>query len=488
MKLPHISCTIFVPQGYFSHEGYLSGLTLNKNHTSLLPEYRRVLRFYGYDVGLAPGNGFPPTTSTTTTTTTTTTMSTANEDVSSTMDMTETMTTMEPRGMVTESNDMTGSTAVTYTTALSATETVKELDTTAEQDFIPTAATSQEAGIMLITMDIPRQSTTMPKPSDDDITTAGESTTLSTSDAASGYEQASSLLSTSITSPASPIDDEGASTSAEMTSIAVQGKVPEESAPTVPQETTEQQTHTAEPTEQQTHTAEPTEQQTHTAEPTEQQTELTALMEQPTEMVAGTEKPIEITALTEETTETVTPTEQPTETSPTGTVLQTVQTTGTVAQTEQTGTVVPTEQPVGMETLTEEQTETDTSTEEPTEKMTVLPVTNITDAIPDSATEHVVSTETDTTESTVPDRDVLIQSTNGISEPKTILSTPLPLAHNLLNPTQHENSTLMASKRTTRSIEGKVLFVSVILLCIFCHKVQILFVQSCLQLKIFKHK
>lgn len=459
MILSHISYTTFVPQGYFSHEGYLSGLTLNKNHTSLLPEYRRVLRFYGYDVGLASGNTFPPTTSTTTTTTTTTTtMSTTNEDVSSTMDTTETMTTMEPKGMVTESNDVTGSTAVTYTTALSATETVKELDTTTEQDSISTAATSLEAGITLVTLNIPGQSTTLPTPPGDDITIAGESTTLLTSDAASGNEQASSLLSASITSPASPTDDEGMSTSAEITSSAVQGKVPEESAPTVPQETTEQQTQTA--------------------EPTEQQIELTALMEQSTEIVSGTEKPTEIMALTEETTETVTPTEQ-TETSPMGTVLQTVQATGMVAQTEQTGTVVPTEQPTGMETLTEEQTEMETLTEEPTGKMTVLPVTNIADnAVPDNATEHVVSTEIDTRESTVPDTDVLIQSTNGISEPETILSTPLPLAHNLPNPTQHENSTLMSSKRTTRSIEGKVLFVSVILHCLFCHEIQILFVKN----------
>jgi len=368
------------------------------------------------------------------------------------------MTTMEPKGMVTESNDVTGSTAVTYTTALSMTETVKELDTTTEQDLIPTAATSLEAGITLVTLNIPSQSTTLPTPSGDDITTADESTNLLTSDAASGNEQASSLLSASITSPASPTDDEGVSTSAEITSIAVLGNVPEESAPTAPQETTERQTQTA--------------------EPTEQQTELTALMEQPTETVTGTEKPTEIMALTEETTETVTPTEQQTETSPMGTVLQTVQATGTVAQTEQTGTVVPTEQSTGMETLTEEQTEMETSTEEPTGKMTVLPVTNIDNTIPDNATEHVVSTETDTRESTVPDRDVLIQSTNGISEPKTILSTPLPLAYNLPNPTQHENSILMSSKRTTRSIEGKVLFVSVILLCLFCHEIQVLFVKN----------
>jgi hypothetical protein len=358
--------------------------------------------------------------------------------------------------MVTESNDMTGSTAVTYTTALSA--TVNELDTTAEQDSISTAATSPEGGITLITQNIPRQSTTSPKPSGDDITTAGEFTTLLISDTASENEKASSLLSAFITSTASPMVDEGVSTSTEITSITVQGKVPEESAPTVPQETTEQQT------------------------------ELRTLTEQPTEMVAGTEKPTEIMAVTEEITETVTPTEQQTKTSPTGTVLQTVQATETVAQTEQTGTMVPTEQPTGIETLTEEQTETETSTEEPTGKMTVLPVTNITDkAIPDNATEHVVSTETDTRESTVPDRDVLILSTNRISEPKTIPSTPLPLAHNLPNPTQHENSTMMSSKRTTRSIEGKVLFVSVILLCLFCHEIQVLFVHCCLQLKIFKH-
>jgi hypothetical protein len=340
---------------------------------------------------------------------------------------------MEPKGIVTESNDMTGSTAVTYTTAISATETVQEPDTTKEQDLIPTTTTSPDAGLTFITLNTPHQSTTSPTPSGDDIATVGESTTLLTSDAASGNEQASSMLSAPITSPLSPMDDEGVSTPAEITSATVSAKVPEESAPTIPQETTEQQTHTAEPTEQ------------------------PAPMEQPTEMVAGTKKSTQITALTEEITETVTPTEQQTETiSPMVTILQTLQT-ETVAQTEQTGTVVPTEQPTGMGTLTEEQTEMETLTKEPTERMTVLPVTNITDnTVPDNATEHFVSMETDTEESTVPDRDVLIRSTNSISEPEMILTTPLPLAHNLPNPT-HENSTLMSSKRTTRSIEGKVI-------------------------------
>jgi hypothetical protein len=340
--------------------------------------------------------------------------------------------------MVTDSNDMTGSTAVAYTTILPATETVQEPDTTKEQDLIPTTTTSPDGGLTFITLNTPHQNTTSPTPSGDDITTAGESITLLTSDAASGNEQASSLLSAPITSPLSPMDDDGVSTPAEITSATVSAKVPEESAPTISQETTEQHTHTA--------------------EPTEQPAELTTPMEQPTEMVAGTEKSTQIVVLTEEITETVTPTEQQTETiSPMETILQTLQTTETVAQTEQTGTVVPTEQPTGMGTLREEQTEMETLTEEPTERMTVLPVTNITDnTIPDNATEHVVSMETDTEESTVSDRDVLIRSTNSISEPEMILTTPLPLTHNLPNPT-HENSTLMSSKRTTRSIEGKVI-------------------------------
>ncbi|XP_034231699.1 uncharacterized protein LOC117639864 [Thrips palmi] len=37
-------------RSYFSHEGYLSGVTLSQSRTALLPEFRRVLRFYGYDV------------------------------------------------------------------------------------------------------------------------------------------------------------------------------------------------------------------------------------------------------------------------------------------------------------------------------------------------------------------------------------------------------------------------------------------------------
>lgn len=40
-------------QSYFSHEGYLSGVTLSQSRTALLPEFRRVLRFYGYDVDAA---------------------------------------------------------------------------------------------------------------------------------------------------------------------------------------------------------------------------------------------------------------------------------------------------------------------------------------------------------------------------------------------------------------------------------------------------
>jgi hypothetical protein len=345
---------------------------------------------------------------------------------------------------------MTESTAVTYTRALPVTEPVQDPDTTTGQGSTPPTLTSPEAAFTLITLNIPRESTTSPKPSGDDIATAGDSTTVLASDTASGNEQASSLLPESITSPVLPMDDEGVTTPAEITSTAVLGEIPQESAPTVPQETREQQTQTA--------------------EPPEQPTELTAVTEQLTEMVAGTEKPTEITALTEETTETVTlteqqtetvaPTEQPTETvSPTGTVLQTVQATETVAQTEQTETGVPTEEPTGTETLTDKQTETETSAEVVTEKMTVLPETNIIDyTIPDNVTEQVVSMETDTGKSTIPDRNVLIQSTNRISEPRTIISTPLPLTHNLVYQTQHENSTLVPSNRTRKSIEGKAFY------------------------------
>ncbi|GFG32229.1 hypothetical protein Cfor_06611, partial [Coptotermes formosanus] len=426
-------------RGYFSHEGYLSGLTLNKNHTSLLPEYRRVLRFYGYDVGLAPGNTFPPTTSTSTTTTTTTTT--------------------------------TATTTSTTTIALPVTEPVQDPDTTTGQGSIPPTLTSPEAAFTLITLNIPRESTTSPKPSGDDIATAGDSTTVLASDTASGNEQASSLLPESITSPVLPMDDEGVTTPAEITSTAVLGEIPEESAPTVPQETREQQTQTAEPPEQPTELTAVTEQLTEMVAGTEKPTEIMALTEettetvtlteQQTETVAPTEQPTETVSPTEQPTETVAPTEQPTETvSPTGTVLQTVQATETVAQTEQTETGVPTEEPTGTETLTDEQTETETSAEVVTEKMTVLPETNIIDyTIPDNVTEQVVSMETDTGKSTIPDRNVLIQSTNRISEPRTIISTPLPLTHNLVYQTQHENSTLVPSNRTRKSIEdGAIVF------------------------------
>ncbi|XP_052133038.1 uncharacterized protein LOC113216678 isoform X1 [Frankliniella occidentalis] len=39
-------------KSYFSHEGYLSGVTLSQSRTALIPEFRRVLRFYGYDVDM----------------------------------------------------------------------------------------------------------------------------------------------------------------------------------------------------------------------------------------------------------------------------------------------------------------------------------------------------------------------------------------------------------------------------------------------------
>lgn len=39
-----------VQQSYFSHEGYLSGISMNKNKSTLKTDYKKVLRFYGYDV------------------------------------------------------------------------------------------------------------------------------------------------------------------------------------------------------------------------------------------------------------------------------------------------------------------------------------------------------------------------------------------------------------------------------------------------------
>ncbi|KAK6633548.1 hypothetical protein RUM44_004155 [Polyplax serrata] len=39
-------------RSYFSHEGFLSGITLNKDTSSLNPEYKIILKYYGYDVEL----------------------------------------------------------------------------------------------------------------------------------------------------------------------------------------------------------------------------------------------------------------------------------------------------------------------------------------------------------------------------------------------------------------------------------------------------
>ncbi|PSN46786.1 hypothetical protein C0J52_19140 [Blattella germanica] len=106
-------------QSYFSHEGYLSGLTLNKNQTSLLQEYRRILRFYGYDVGMGPGHQFPPTTTKKPTTTTTTT--------------TEPTTTETKTETIVE--DLTTET-ITSTTASS-----ERATETATEDLIPSTTT-----------------------------------------------------------------------------------------------------------------------------------------------------------------------------------------------------------------------------------------------------------------------------------------------------------------------------------------------------------
>lgn len=42
----------FFFQSYFSHEGFLSGLAMNKETSSLKPKFKLILKFYGYDVDL----------------------------------------------------------------------------------------------------------------------------------------------------------------------------------------------------------------------------------------------------------------------------------------------------------------------------------------------------------------------------------------------------------------------------------------------------
>ncbi|XP_021928799.1 uncharacterized protein LOC110834206 isoform X2 [Zootermopsis nevadensis] len=260
-------------RSYFSHEGYLSGLTLNKNHTSLLLEYRRVLRFYGYDVGLASGDSFPPTTTT--------------------LAATETMTTTtKPSNSV---------------TTLSA----GELETTTEEGFITSDKTTPEAGSTLVTVNIPIESTTSNKLPYDKTIPSNDSP---------GDEQTFTPLSDP-TNPASPM--EGATTPAQTATAPALGE-PEEPPLTVSHEETEQQTNSAAPPKQTTEsmalTEQPTERVTHSeqatisAVPTEQPTGTMGVTNQPTETVAQTEQPTGTKGVTDQPTETMGVTDQPTET------------------------------------------------------------------------------------------------------------------------------------------------------------------------------
>ncbi|KAJ9594286.1 hypothetical protein L9F63_014291, partial [Diploptera punctata] len=148
-------------RSYFSHEGYLSGLTLNKNRTSLLVEYRRVLRFYGYDVGTGQGEQFPPTTTKKPTTTNTETTITENIE-----------TTSSIRKVTTEDIIPTTSApeAVTEDILLSTSppeEVSEDIIPSTTEDIIPptttTRRTTSEEGFTLITLTIPREPTPGPQ-------------------------------------------------------------------------------------------------------------------------------------------------------------------------------------------------------------------------------------------------------------------------------------------------------------------------------------
>ncbi|KDR14765.1 Leukocyte elastase inhibitor B [Zootermopsis nevadensis] len=426
-------------RSYFSHEGYLSGLTLNKNHTSLLLEYRRVLRFYGYDVGLASGDSFPPTTTT--------------------LAATETMTTTtKPSNSV---------------TTLSA----GELETTTEEGFITSDKTTPEAGSTLVTVNIPIESTTSNKLPYDKTIPSNDSP---------GDEQTFTPLSDP-TNPASPM--EGATTPAQTATAPALGE-PEEPPLTVSHEETEQQTNSAAPPKQTTEsmalTEQPTERVTHSeqatisAVPTEQPTGTMGVTNQPTETVAQTEQPTGTMGVTNQPTETVAQTEQPTGTlgvtnQPTGTMGVTDQPTGTMGVTDQpTETVAQTEQPTGTKGVTDQPTETMGVTDQPTETVaqteqlergvtlteeerepkpeTTSDINNHT-AFDDTAgkeTEQVTFRETYRGDSTVPYDEAQVQSVSRMRR-----STPFPVVYNLLRPSS-ENYTLESINRSRRSIEDAV--------------------------------
>ncbi|PNF15851.1 hypothetical protein B7P43_G09054 [Cryptotermes secundus] len=471
-------------RGYFSHEGYLSGLSLNKNHTSLLPEYRRILRFYGYDVGLAPGDSFPPTKSTTPATATTTT-SKPTEGVGSTPDTTENTTT-DAKGTVTESAATTEGTDAPSTSALSDETTNGPQDNT-EKVSISATTMPPEAGFTSTTLTIQTESTNSPGPSDDETVTTGDVTSATES----GTEQEFTPMLDTTTESVPRAQANGATTLAEVTSTVVLGEALEEPASTVPHEITEQTTQTAgppkglteatifaeqstenvtprvppgtvPPIEQATETIAPTEQPAVTVTATEEVSERVTLIEQPTtvesvETLVPTEQPAETVVPTERPGDAVAQTEQPTETAvpterPGDAVAQTESEDKMTETGQQTEREVPTEQPAGAE-----QIEVVVSIEQRPETLTTKTVADIANnTIPDDATEQASSTEIDSGSSIVTNDEALVQSMSRFREVRWTVGTSFPLAYNLSSPATSENTTLESRNRTRRSIEDSM--------------------------------
>jgi hypothetical protein len=387
-----------------------------------------------------------------------------------------------------------------------------------------------EVGFTLTTLNIQTESTSSPRPSDDGTVRARDFTSMAISDTESGEEHTFTPLLDATTASVLRAQDNGATTPAEVTSTVVVGEAHEEPASTVPHEITEQTTQTAAlpkgptetsvPTEQSTEnvaprgtgtvspmgqttdTIAPTEQPAATVTATEQVSGRVTLIEQPTQTASQTGQmaptvepvePVEIFVPTEQPAETVVPTKQPTdilaqteqpaETARPGDELgQTKEPTEMVVQTEtmeqtepedkmtqteeQTETAVPTE-PAGAVTQAQ-QTETVASIEQRTETMTTNTVADIVNnTIPDDATVQVSSTEIDSGSSIVTNDEALIQSMGRYREVRRTLGTSVPLAYNFSSPATSENTTTEPSKRTRRSIEGKVLLFACVALLRF---------------------
>jgi hypothetical protein len=395
---------------------------------------------------------------------------------------------------MTESAATTEGTEATRTTVLS-----EEPQNNTELVSISATITPPEAGFTLTTLSIQTESTNSPMPSDDGTVTAGDFTTVATSDTESGKEQTSTPLLDTTTGSVPSAQDDGATTPAEVTSTIVLGETHEQPASTVPHEITEQTTQTAAPTQGLTEATALTEQSAENVAPTEP-TGTVSSIEQATETIAPTEQPAGTVTATEHVSERVTLTEQTTQT---GKIAQTVQSVETLVPTE---TAVPTERQGDAVTQTEQLTETAVTTErqgdavaqteqpieavvqtelptetaaqtEPEEKMTETgqqtetavpteqPAGEVTQAeqieivasIEQRTETLTTNTVADIVNNTIPD-DALIQSMSRFRDVRRTLSTSLPLSYNLSSPATSENTTPESSNRTRRSIEGKALY------------------------------